>query len=390
MLKIPFLIRNLKYNKINSTEQITTPVTIIIDYLSINNNDFNVLRDKISLCIMNNSTFDNISSNTCKFMTDMEEENSLDYSKINIIRTTKLFCSICKRTFASLLSFKIHFMSFHSESFTYFLKDNLILISKYNSNHNENSSFYHTLLSFYSSHSFINVEQKLNKNIKIKKRKFVESKSIKAIEQPKKIINYKINKSLIKNFMPIDTLTVSDESKVIKAEQKKRLFRPKKDIKICSSKRLTSNQIRNLLRRHKNKTKKYNVLILNPVKKDYYHSISGEIISDTDSYVDSEYELDRKYEYHKEKQTIDDFTDICDQEKSFFKLWNEYIYNQNNSPLVSCMRAFDLVSNFILKYKDVIELQKLKENLGLHLITIFDNGMINKEQFNSLVQLIPN
>ena len=396
MPKIPFLLRNLKYNKIDQrvkdtslNQQLVNPIIIIVDFLNIDNNDLNNIRDKISLCIVNNSSFDQVSSNKCNILSETEQEN-IDYSKINIITTTKTLCPMCKRTFNSLLSLRIHLLSYHSDLFIYFLKDSLILISKYYSKHNDNNTFYYSLLIYFSSNSFINFELKLNKEIKIKKKKFIGNDKIKEKEPTKKAINYKINKSLIKNFNPISNTTETNENNGIAVKVKKRLFRPKKDISIDISKKLTSNEIRNLLRRHRNKTKKCNVLIENPVKKDYYHSISGEIISDTESYVDSELELDRKYEYNREKQTIDDFTDICDQEKSFFKIWNEYIYSLNNSVLVSCTRAFDLLSGFISKYIEEISKQQLKENLGIHLITIFDNGMINKEQFNTLLQLIPN
>jgi hypothetical protein len=60
----------------------------------------------------------------------------------------------------------------------------------------------------------------------------------------------------------------------------------------------------------------------------YFHSITGEIL-DPDNYeVDSENEIDDSYIHQKEDREIDDFIDICQTDKEFFKLWNGFI-NKN-------------------------------------------------------------
>lgn len=55
----------------------------------------------------------------------------------------------------------------------------------------------------------------------------------------------------------------------------------------------------------------------------YFHSVTGEILNEDSE--DSDYEIDEEEVLELENKYLDDFIDICDSDKEFFKLWNRFI-----------------------------------------------------------------
>jgi len=55
----------------------------------------------------------------------------------------------------------------------------------------------------------------------------------------------------------------------------------------------------------------------------FFHSITGEIINNSSD--DSENEIENNDLIELQMNTVDDFTDICEKDKIFFKLWGRYI-----------------------------------------------------------------
>jgi hypothetical protein len=127
-------------------------------------------------------------------------------------------------------------------------------------------------------------------------------------------------------------------------------------------------------------------------RRPYYHSISGEPISDESNYEDSENELNEVYEFKKELQTVFDFSDICDNEKKFFAMWNEHINKLNNykeyEAIIAIIDCHTKTKYFIEHYFSKIIKESLLENLGNHLIMLYDAGKLNKDQYLDINNLI--
>ena len=60
-----------------------------------------------------------------------------------------------------------------------------------------------------------------------------------------------------------------------------------------------------------------------PEERIFFHSVTGEILNENSE--DSDYEVDNDDILEFEAREIVSYTDICDKDKEFFKLWNRYI-----------------------------------------------------------------
>lgn len=64
---------------------------------------------------------------------------------------------------------------------------------------------------------------------------------------------------------------------------------------------------------------------LYPNERLFFHSVTGEILSENSD--DSDYDIDNDDILEYEAKDIDHFTDICQKDKEFFKIWNKYMEN---------------------------------------------------------------
>ena len=130
--------------------------------------------------------------------------------------------------------------------------------------------------------------------------------------------------------------------------------------------------------------------------KIFYHSSNiMEPIEDNSLFEESELDIDDKPIRESEEKAINDFEDIDETDKEFFKLWNNFVRDFNkpkkpgddfkNTRLVAfCKRDYKaFLSEFVMKNK--IILSKLRYNFVMHLVTFQIYGLING---NDILQLL--
>lgn len=431
----PFLYRNLKFNfnDVNKIVENNEEIVIIYDPLEINNQT-NLVRDEISqLAVNNNCNLLNSSIDINNKLLIFHNEDSsfinINHNRINIISMkNSIFCFLCihKKRFLNISLLKIHIITNHFKIHLYSFTNNLIVLSKNQLSYSDIELPRTKLIrdcfrNHYLGKSYIHfdenqklIEEKKNilktKTIICRKTEFNNKKSSSMKKEQKqgemsKIrrkskISIKIKKNRGKSQGEInknekDLKNVSDDLNcdlnIVKNKKRNRkkkgnFFRLRRN-KLCKK----SKELRRLVRKQKYYNKKLKILIENPVTRKYYHSISGEPILNEDSYIDSEEELTGIYEHLREKQTIDDFIDICDEEKIFYKSWNDYIYEvrmkYDPNLEINCLNSYNLLKDYIIKNITFLKKHKLNENLGIHLITFYDCGLINSQQIDDLVNL---
>jgi hypothetical protein len=61
-------------------------------------------------------------------------------------------------------------------------------------------------------------------------------------------------------------------------------------------------------------------------KRVFFHSITGEILSENSS--DSECEIDNEDLRFFQTKEINQYLDICDKDKQFFNMWNNFMFKK--------------------------------------------------------------
>lgn len=130
--------------------------------------------------------------------------------------------------------------------------------------------------------------------------------------------------------------------------------------------------------------------------KVFYHSKNiMEPIKDDSLFEESELDIDDRPIRESEEKAINDFEDIDETDKEFFKLWNNFVrdFNKPKKKIDDIKKArlvaFNkrdnkpLLSEFVTKNKVVLE--KLRYNFVMHLITFQIYGLING---NDILQLL--
>ncbi len=131
---------------------------------------------------------------------------------------------------------------------------------------------------------------------------------------------------------------------------------------------------------------KDNPISLNKIPTEYYHSSTGLSLSLQDLNYDSdEEEVDLSMTIYHCNNIINEFTDITKHEKELMKLWNTHIisfppFGDRLFPIV-CQR-------FIIKYCNIIIEKGLRYNLLLHLLNMWDFGLLLAEEIYQYMQYI--
>ena len=130
--------------------------------------------------------------------------------------------------------------------------------------------------------------------------------------------------------------------------------------------------------------------------KIFYHSGNiMETIENESLFEESELEIDDKPIRESEEKAINDFEDIDETDKEFFKLWNNFVRDfekpkkkiedfRNLRLVAFCKRDYKaFLSEFVGKNKAI--LTKLRYNFVMHLVTFQIYGLING---NDILQLL--
>ncbi|XP_070579549.1 polycomb protein suz12-A-like isoform X2 [Ptychodera flava] len=117
----------------------------------------------------------------------------------------------------------------------------------------------------------------------------------------------------------------------------------------------------------------------------YYHTHTCLPIRPEEIDVDSEEENDPEWLRMKTQFMIDEFTDVNEGEKELMKLWNLHVMKHNyiadNQMPTACR-------HFVEEKGETIVRQKLRRNLLLHLVNLYDFSLINPCHINNTMGLL--
>jgi hypothetical protein len=108
--------------------------------------------------------------------------------------------------------------------------------------------------------------------------------------------------------------------------------------------------------------------------RQYYHARLGIPMNDYEFlYYDSDEDIDMSWEKKSGNRGLDEFEDICHEEKEFMKIWNIHInafppYSNAYIPLACQL--------FVRKFGFIIIKKKLRHNFLLHLLNLVDCNLI--------------
>ena len=108
----------------------------------------------------------------------------------------------------------------------------------------------------------------------------------------------------------------------------------------------------------------------------YFNSVTGSVITPEQNERDM-YEIDSDDEREQEENQIDQYSDVSDKDKLFYKIWNRFIKDKDKC----LMYMKQYLMEFVNVYGVILIENGLKECLLLHLICLFDYNQINKETF---------
>lgn len=130
--------------------------------------------------------------------------------------------------------------------------------------------------------------------------------------------------------------------------------------------------------------------------RTFYHSNNiMEPIKNDSIFEESELDIDDKPIRDAEEKAINEFEDIDETDKEFFKLWNNYMRDlkkpkkktdelKNIRFVTTTKKDFKpILSDFVIKYKAT--LTRLRYNFVMHLLTFQIYGLING---NDILQLL--
>eukprot|EP01036_Dinobryon_divergens_P023677 gene23677-32052_t len=122
------------------------------------------------------------------------------------------------------------------------------------------------------------------------------------------------------------------------------------------------------------------------IKRPYYNSITGrQQLQESDCNYDSDEKLDLSFDLKLALRRIDDFIDISYEDKQLMKLWNNHIHTfppyGDRLILLVCQR-------FVQRFANVIVNNNLRYNLLLHLMHLWDLGLLMFEEVERCMEVV--
>ena len=115
----------------------------------------------------------------------------------------------------------------------------------------------------------------------------------------------------------------------------------------------------------------------------YFNSVTGEQINVNDGDESDMYEVIPDMEQYA-NDNISQYTDICEKDKQFFKLWNSFVRSKENAFL----KFEEVLINFLnLNCKYLYE-NDLRKNFILHLVAVYDNKQIDDENLQNIIDIM--
>ncbi len=115
----------------------------------------------------------------------------------------------------------------------------------------------------------------------------------------------------------------------------------------------------------------------------FFNSVTGEQMSIDDGNEADMYEIVPDMEQYAQ-DNITQYTDICEKDKQFFKLWNSFIKSEENVFL----KFEDILINFLNMHSKYLYDNDLRENFVLHLVAVYDNRQIDDDNLNNIIDIM--
>ena len=112
----------------------------------------------------------------------------------------------------------------------------------------------------------------------------------------------------------------------------------------------------------------------------FFNSVTGERMTSNDGNESDMYEVVPDMEQYAQ-DNITQYTDICEKDKQFFKMWNSFIKSEENSLL----KFKDILIKFLNLHSKALCENDLKKNFILHLVAIYDNRQIDDDNLVNII-----
>ena len=123
--------------------------------------------------------------------------------------------------------------------------------------------------------------------------------------------------------------------------------------------------------------------IKNKNNRIFFNSVTGEKMNDNDGNEADMYEIVPDMEQYAQ-DNITQYTDICEKDKQFFKLWNSFIKSKENEFL----KFEDILINFLNINSKYLYDNDLRKNFILHLVAVYDNRQIDDENLLNIIDIM--
>ena len=115
----------------------------------------------------------------------------------------------------------------------------------------------------------------------------------------------------------------------------------------------------------------------------FFNSVTGERMTSNDGNESDMYEVVPDMEQYAQ-DNISQYTDICEKDKQFFKLWNSFIKSEENSLL----KFKDILIKFLNVHSKFLCENDLKRNFILHLVAVYDNRQIDDDNLTNIIDIM--
>ena len=84
------------------------------------------------------------------------------------------------------------------------------------------------------------------------------------------------------------------------------------------------------------------------------------------------------------QDNITQYTDICEKDKQFFKLWNSFIKSKEKS----FYKFEEILVDFLNMHSKYLYENELRKNFVLHLVAVYDNRQIDDENLKKIIDIM--
>ena len=141
-----------------------------------------------------------------------------------------------------------------------------------------------------------------------------------------------------------------------------------------------SNEFNSKISQDNQEENKFEQIKNNKKNRIFFNSVTGEQMNIDDGNEADMYEVVPDMEQYAQ-DNITQYTDICEKDKQFFKLWNSFIKSKENAFL----KFEDIIINFLNMHSKYLYDNELRKNFILHLVAVYDNRQIDDDNLVNII-----